>query len=540
MKRALPLAALLISLALLALGCRKQDGHGGDGRHGEKDSGAGQSHQGSEPWAVTAWSEHYELFAETEPLIAGAKAPSHAHFTYLPDFSALNEGSVTGVLRNAAGEEETFLAAKPTRAGIFTVVFEPRKTGTFDLFFRVANDKASEEIAAGSVEVGTAAVPGGAVETSGLDGGASGPVGDPISFLKEQQWRTPFATAVVREGSLHASLRAPATVIPAGDGEVTVTAPTDGTVTSVRWPHAGRAVDRGATLFVVSPRIALDKSRAVLESEVAELEAELGTHETRRERLRELLAVEAVSRREVEEVDARVRALSARLEASRRDLANSSAIRGGTAAGAPGRGTESFRVVTPIGGQIAQVWASPGQFVTAGTPLARVVRTSPVWLSLALSPQQASELTGAPAGLSIGRWAGDDRLVIAASDLRLVSRAPEIKAATGTVEVIFEVRRAVDSLRLGSRADAEVLLAQELKGLVAPAESLVDDSGVEVIYVQLEGESFERRVVEVLAREGDLCLVRGLRAGERIVTRGGNAVRRSALLGSGAIEGHVH
>ena len=39
--------------------------------------------------------------------------PSHAHFTYLPDFSALNEGSVTGILRGPDGREESFLAPKP-------------------------------------------------------------------------------------------------------------------------------------------------------------------------------------------------------------------------------------------------------------------------------------------------------------------------------------------------------------------------------------------------------------------------------------------
>ncbi len=291
---------------------------------------------------------------------------------------------------------------------------------------------------------------------------------------------------------------------------------------------------------MVSPRIALDKSRAVLDAEVAEIEAELGSTTRRLDRLRELLAVEAVSRREVEEVEARVQALSARLEASRRDRTSAAAVRGESAVGASGRGSESFRVVTPIGGQIAEISVSPGQFVAAGTPLARVVRSSPVWLSLALSPQQANALSAPPAGLSVRRWAGEERLVLAANEVRLISRAPEVDSATGTVAVILEVRQAVETLRLGSRVDAEILLAQESKGVIVPASSLVDDSGVEVIYVQLDGESFERREVEVTARQGDLCLVRGVRPGERLVTRGGNAVRRSALLGSGAVEGHVH
>jgi hypothetical protein len=147
-----PLFAL--SLLLLALpACR--DSAPEEHAHAEEET---------EGWSVTAWSEHYELFAETDPLIAGREAPSHAHFTYLPDFSALNEGSVTGILRGADGQEESFLAPKPLRAGIFNVVFKPSREGTFDLVFRVRNSKASEDIPAGRVRVGAAASPGNLVE----------------------------------------------------------------------------------------------------------------------------------------------------------------------------------------------------------------------------------------------------------------------------------------------------------------------------------------------------------------------------------------
>lgn len=495
-----------------------------------------------EPWSVTAWSEHYELFAETEPLVAGQKALSHAHFTYMPDFSALSEGSVTGVLRGEDGREESFEAPKASRPGIFNVVFTPAQTGTYDLIYRVRNNKATEEVAAGQVKVGTAAEPGGLFEAPSEPAGAA-PTGEPISFLKEQQWRTEFATDVAREGKLQKSLRATGSVLPASGGEITLTAPADGIVGAARWPHLGMEVARGAALFVLSPRIAADRSRAELEADVVELEAELGTAKARLERLRGLLAVEAASRRDVEEAEAKVKALSARREAARREQGATAAARGvggGGGAGAAGGGPESFRISTPIAGRVAEVAVSPGQFVAAGTALGRIVRDSPVWLSLALLPEQAATLGEAPAGLTVRRWEGEDPLVIAGQDFRLVSRAPELDTKTGTVAVILEVRRGVELLRLGSRVEAEILLADELSGIVIPASTLVDDSGTEVVYVQLSGEAFERREVRVEARQGALALVRGLVVGERLATRGGNAIRRSSLLGSGAVEGHVH
>jgi cobalt-zinc-cadmium efflux system membrane fusion protein len=526
---------LSLSLFLLALpACRDSAPAPEEHPHAEAEEAEG--------WAVTAWSKHYELFAETDPLIAGQEAPSHAHFTYLPDFSALNEGSVTGILRGPDGQEESFLALKPLRAGIFNVIFKPAREGTYDLVFRVRNSKASEDIPAGRVRVGAAASPG------SISSKASNPVelppgapdeqtatGEPVGFLKEQQWRTEFATEWTREGALKRALRASGRVLPAGGSEAVLTAPVDGVVTAASWPHPGLDVARGAPLFVLTPRVSADQSVAGLRADVTELEAELGTAKARLGRLQELLKVEAASRRDVEEAEARVKGLTARLDAARRDRAAASAIRSGG-----GAGPESFRIASPLAGRVAEVAVSPGQFVAAGTPLGRVVRTSPVWVELALQPDQASSLVQVPAGLSVRRWAGEEPFLIPGEDLRLVARSPEVQAGTGTVPVILEVRRGVDLLRLGSRIEAEVLLPQDLSGIVIPASSLVDDSGVEVVYVQLGGESFDRREVKVEARQGPRALVRGITPGERIVTKGGNAIRRSSLLGSGAVEGHVH
>lgn len=517
-RSALPLLPLLLGLALLPA-CR-------DGEHE-------QASEEPEPWSVTAWSEHYELFAETEPLVAGREAASHAHFTVLQGFSALDRGAVTGILRGAGGREETFHAPAPLRPGIFRVVFRPAREGTFDLVFRVEEGGRREDIAAGRVRVGTAESPGGLVEPPpGTP--AAGAAGEPIGFLKEQQWRTELVIARAATGTLRRTLRAPATVRPAAGGEVTLTAPTDGVVTSARWPHVGLDAARGMPLFTIAPRLESDRSLSELGAEVAALEAELGAARARLARLRELIAVEAASRREVEEAEAAVRALAARLEASRRGRAAVSAVRRG------GAGPESFRVAAPIAGRVAEVAVSPGQFVEAGAPLARLVQTSPVWLELALQPAQAAALTAAPAGLYVRRWASEEPFPVPGSELRLVARAPEVDAGTGMVPLVLEVRRGVDVLRLGSRVEAELLLPEELTGVVVPASALIDDDGVEVVYVQLEGESFERREVRIEARQGPHVLVRGIARGERIVTRGGNAIRRSSLLGSGAVEGHVH
>lgn len=514
----------ILLLALLALpACSREPAD--EGEHGHAHS------EEPEAWTVTAWSEHYELFAETDPLVAGHEAASHAHFTYLPDFSPVGEGSVVGILRSPDGGEERFVAPEPARPGIFNVLFRPSRQGTFQLAFEVRNPKATEEIAAGLVRVGSPEEPGGPAG----EAAAGAAAGEPVSFLKEQQWRTGFATAPARRGSLRESFRAPARVVPPAGGEVVVTAPAAGVVQAARWPHAGMEVGRGAPLFAVTPRVEAERGLSELRADVAELEAELGAARARLARLKELLEVEAVSRREVEEAEVRVAALTARDEAARQRLATAGAVRGGSTAGA-----ERFRVPAPIAGRVAEVTVSPGQWVDAGTPLARLVQTSPVWIELSLRPEQASALAGTPEGLLVRRWAGEEPFPIPGEALRVVSRSPEVDPSSGSVRAVLEVRRGVDVLRLGSRLEVEVLLPREREGVVVPGSALVDDAGVEVVYVQLGGESFERREVTVEARQGEQALVRGIAPGERIVTRGGDAIRRSVLLGSGAAEGHVH
>ena len=55
-----------------------------------------------------------------------------------------------------------------------------------------------------------------------------------------------------------------------------------------------------------------------------------------------------------------------------------------------------------------------------------------------------------------------------------------------------------------------MLLAGEREASSIPASALVDDGGVPVVYVQLEGESFARQEVQVRSRQGDALLVDGL------------------------------
>jgi RND family efflux transporter MFP subunit len=293
-------------------------------------------------------------------------------------------------------------------------------------------------------------------------------------------------------------------------------------------------VCRGETLFRLLPRVEAGRSLAALESDKAALEAELATARGRLERLEGLLDVEAVSRREGEEARAREAALSARHDAAARDLQAARSARQG------GGGGEAIAVSAPLAGEVSAVNASPGAAVAGGETLARVVRTDAVWLAVAVA------VADAPASFAEGGLAGaviepadGEPLHLDASEVRLVAVAPEVDPANGTVDVLVETA-ARPELVLGTVVDVVLLAAATVEGIVVPASALVDDGGVPVVYLQLSGERFARQAVRVVERQGEWALVEGLVPGQRLVTRGGAAVRRSSMMGSGDSHGHVH
>jgi RND family efflux transporter MFP subunit len=476
----------------------------------------------NESWAVTAWGEHYEVFAETEGLAAGVSVVSNVHVTVLAGFTPLRSGAVSMVLRTVDNHEQVFRTEKPKRDGIFPVEAKPASQGEFDLLFYIDSPAGREEIAAGRVRVGSAGAPGTIIGASTeAEPGA-------VTFLKEQQWRTPFATAWATEGSLHASVSGPAKVRTVAGGEAALTAPVDARVVSEPWPHVGLNVAKGRPLFRLVPRFA-ERSLPALHADAAALEAEVGDARKRVERLERLLKVEATSVAELERTRAALVALEARLVAARQGLGAADG-RGGLAGG--------LEVVAPWAGRVAEVSVSPGQTVAAGALLGRVVRLRPLWLEVALRPEDAAQLQGERLEVDVRR-AGQD-VPTRVRSARLVARAPELDPRTGTLAVTVEVDLLPLELPIGSVVEADLLLPGARTGVVVPLSALVQDAGATVLYVQPSGETFTRRAVRVLARQGGAALVVDLLPHERVVTVGGAAVRRASLLSSGAPEGHVH
>jgi membrane fusion protein, heavy metal efflux system len=109
------------------------------------------------------------------------------------------------------------------------------------------------------------------------------------------------------------------------------------------------------------------------------------------------------------------------------------------------------------------------------------------------------------------------------------------------VPIVFELDDPPPAVAIGQAVTLR-LITPSAEGVSIPRAALVDDAGQPIVFVQVGGESFERRPVRVGSpREGGYVhIAAGLEPGERIVTRGAHLVRLAALSPQTPGHGHVH
>jgi RND family efflux transporter MFP subunit len=77
--------------------------------------------------------------------------------------------------------------------------------------------------------------------------------------------------------------------------------------------------------------------------------------------------------------------------------------------------------------------------------------------------------------------------------------------------------------------------------LVVPVSALIEEQGNFFVYVQVAGETFEKRAVTPGGQDGtSVQIIAGLKAGERVVTKGAYMVKLATQSGSVPAHGHEH
>ncbi|MBI5547452.1 MAG: efflux RND transporter periplasmic adaptor subunit [Deltaproteobacteria bacterium] len=516
--------ALSASLCITAAaGCKKSDSH-------DHAPAAAHQSEGLPASAVTVWTEKSELFMEYEPPVVGREGKFAAHLTALPGFKAVTEGEMVLTLRMADGTTLTSRANAPASPGIFRALIRPTKPGKCALSLAVSGAQVRDEIDAGACEVFPDEKA--ALAASGEEEEAGG-----IAFTKEQQWKTEFATLAVGERELQSSVQANAEVVPVAGKEAKLTAPATGRVALASpAPIVGMPVQAGQVLAVVSARLTGGADRATLDAEVQAARAELEAARSQHERAERLFKEQAVPERQVEEAKARVAVASARLGAAQGRLEQYSS----GASGSAGSRQNAFQVRAPFAGTLVVASATTGESVEEGKLLFTVIDMERVWLQARVFEPDIPRVEGAKsAWFTVEGY--EEPFEVNQSTGRLVTVGRVIDPQSRTVPVIFELANPGGRLRIGQYAKVYVATGAALRALAIPESAILDEGGKPVAYVQVEGERFERRALALGPRSlGWVGVREGLRAGERVVTRGAYEVKLTAASGAIPQHGHVH
>lgn len=321
----------------------------------------------------------------------------------------------------------------------------------------------------------------------------------------------------------------------AGIDQVTVSSELEGTVESVP-VDLGDPVRKGqllATLAAEEFRFRKDQAQADLEQTAAKLgippdsetldvdatslvrraSAEFDNAKSDLDRRRTLLERNLISRKEVDDAQARYLVAEANVRAAREEsntLFASMRSRRAQLALAEKR-LRDTRVLSPLNGSVEARLVSGGEYVKVGTPLLRLVNDHPIRLLGEVPETFSAELrTGLPVELLVDGHPGRTFR----GTLRRISPSSNTTSRAILVEALFP--NPARDLKPGFFGKATLVLRTDPDAVTVPKEAVITFSGINKVFVVAEGACRERKV-ELGEDLGDRVEVReGIRAGEAV------------------------
>jgi len=456
--------------------------------------------------AVTQWTDRMELFMEYPVLVINEPGRFIIHLTILDGFQPVRDGGVALVFVSPGGKTTEIEATQLLREGIFAPSVELPEPGTYEFVLRYNGPAVHDTFHIDDFVVYPAAdaIPAEAVPESSNE----------IGFLKEQQWKIPFATAEAEIREIKRGVWAIGEVHPSPRATAEIVAPVDGIVQIAAGDNLalpGSVVRRGDVLATITSPLQGDgwvSSRLAYEQAKRNYE--------RAERLKEL---DAISEREFEEAQNEYQARKAGFE--------NLAVEGNVA----------LALKAPIDGKVIEWAVRPGQLVRQGEKLMTVADPTVVWLKINVYENDFRTL-GHPVGAYVNAGGAKDGWSLPDADMRILTTGAALDPITRTVPVLLEVANTSGRLMIYESTPVELYSSDGDSALAVPRTAVYEDEGLDVIFVQTGGESFEKRVVRIGPHHAEwVSILEGLRPGDRVVTRGGYHVK---LASTSAEIGHGH
>ncbi len=580
------LSRLLMSFTAVALvataGCERTSYAGGEHGHGAAshgDDAHGHGEEGPEPVVVTMFTPKVLLFMEYPQLVVGEQAEFLAHVTVLANGEPVRSGSMTFEVTMPGGEVHKLTWDAPRRDGLFVPEWSFDTTGEHSLRLIVDSPQIQETLDVGKIIVhGTAHDAEHAAELASA--GEDPP--DAVSFLLEQQWKVGALLRQVESRTLTKRLQLPGEIIPQHHAAAAVSAPVSGRLLpapSGKLPQVGDRVEAGQVLALIEPPLpateaaALSANRAQLQALDTELvlrsldlgvkgleverafqqaDARLGFARRAFGRVEELKNKGVGTDQQYDEAQQNLHLAQAEYDAATamKDFYEESSAklaemqerlksRGALSVGSP---TDmQMPLIAPISGHIVEHESVEGEHVEALEEIYEIVNLERVWIMARISEFDLSQLPETPnATLELPSFP-NRRFDVLGMGGRLVNVGTRVDQQTRTVPIRFEIPNQDNVFRAGMFTNVYLETQKSVDCLAVPESAIVLDNGRPLVYVMLEGETFQRREVELGVRDGDWVEVKaGVLEGERVAARAAYAIKLASLSPASFGHGHGH
>ena len=464
---------------------------------------------------LTAYGNHWEVYAESDPFVVEQNANILAHFTFLENFKPLEKGSVTASLI-IDGKVISQTLNQPTRMGICAFTLKPETEGEGKIIFTLKTDKGQSEIVVNNVRV---YVDKHAAEHAAED--AAVVTSNAIPFTKEQSWKLDFATAYPAYGNFGQVIKTTAQVQSAQGDEMAITAKASGVVLFSDGNMAlGKAVQSGQKLFSIISSGFADNNMSV---RYTEAKSNYTRAKANYDRAIELSKDNIVSAKELLEAENVFKNTQAVYDNMQRNFSS-----GGQ------------KVTSPMSGSVKQLYVTNGQYVEAGQPLATVSQNKNLFLTANVPPKYIAMLNRIS---TANVRTLNDNVTYSLEELggKLVSYGRSAEDDSYVIPVTFQIENR-ENFVPGGFVTLYIKTLTNTTALTVPNEALTEEMGNYFVYVQLTPELFEKREVKIGITDGvQTEITRGIAQADRLVTKGAILIKSVAASGSvDAHSGHVH
>lgn len=304
-------------------------------------------------------------------------------------------------------------------------------------------------------------------------GGGGAPSGMPVEaeVIKPER----IAQEIIAVGSLRSN------------ESVTLRSEIDGRITGIHF-REGQPVSKGTLLFE------LDDS--VYQAELEQARAGLALSERNNERAQELFGRSLISTRERDEA-------AARLDVDRAAVALAEAR------------LAKARIRAPFEGVIGLRSVSPGDYITAGQPLAPLEQLSVLKADFRLSEAALPAVkVGQALNLEVDAYPGQT------FEGRVYAIDPRLAEETRSIGLRARVPNEDGKLRPGLFARVKLVIAERPNAVTVPEQSVIPQADKLFVYVIEDGKAALRPVTLGLRQVGRVEVLSGISPGDVVITAG--------------------